>query len=66
MISREKTCAGKVDVGAALRAAGFVPTPRLWVTKDDLDLIMWMARKHGPRVNEIRAAAKAGNKGGPN
>lgn len=38
-----------------LRAAGYVPLPRLWVTQDELDVIMWMARKHADAVNAIRA-----------
>jgi hypothetical protein len=38
-----------------LRAAGYVPLPRLWVTQEDMDIIMWMAKKHEGAVNAIRA-----------
>lgn len=37
-----------------LRAAGYVPLPRLWVTQEDMDVIMGMAKKHEGAVNAIR------------
>ena len=37
-----------------LRAAGYVPLPRLWVTQEDMDVIIWMAKKHEGAVNAIR------------
>ena len=45
----------RTPVADALRAAGFVPTPRLWVTNDQLDVIMRMAKGNADVVNEIRA-----------
>lgn len=42
----------------ALRAAGFLPLPRLWVTKQDMELIQYMAKKHEAEVNRIRAEAR--------
>ena len=45
-----------------LRAAGYVPLPRLWVTQDDMDVIMWMARKHADAVNAIRAGGDLSDK----
>lgn len=48
----------------ALRAAGYVPIPRWWVTPDELDVISRMARNHDEHVNEIRGQAigKTGQK----
>jgi hypothetical protein len=43
----------------ALRAAGYIPLPRLWVTQDQLDLIIYMAKQNEDEVNRIRAAARA-------
>jgi hypothetical protein len=40
-----------------LRAAGYVPLPRLWVTQEDMDIIAWMAKKHEGAVNAIRGEA---------
>lgn len=46
-------------VGAmALRAAGFKPCPRVWLTDEQLDLVMYMARQNDVEVNRIRTAAK--------
>jgi hypothetical protein len=42
----------------ALRAAGFVPLPRWWVKREDLDLIEYMARQHESEVNSIRHEAR--------
>ncbi len=49
----------KSDPTAAhyLRAAGYVPLPRLWVKPEELSLIRDMALKHGPDVNRIRSKA---------
>ena len=41
----------------ALRAAGSVPLPRWWVTKEQLDLIEYMIRENSAEVNRIRAEA---------
>lgn len=42
----------------ALRAAGFVPLPRLWVTPDQLDAVMRMAEGNRDVVNDIRGKAR--------
>lgn len=47
----------KSESAIALREAGFVPLPRLWVKKEDLDLIYFMAQKYSDEVSEIRAEA---------
>lgn len=41
----------------ALRAAGFKPLPRWWVTQEQLDLIEYMIRDNAAEVNRIRAEA---------
>jgi hypothetical protein len=44
----------------ALRAAGYVPLPRLWVRQEELDQIRGIAGRHADQVNAIRAAASPG------
>lgn len=44
----------------ALRAAGYTPCPRLWLTDEQLDLVFYMARQNADEVNRIRAEANAG------
>lgn len=39
----------------ALRAAGYKPLPRLWVTQEQLELVIWMASKNLDDINRIRA-----------
>lgn len=39
----------------ALRAAGYIPLPRLWVTQEQMDLIAYMAKQNEVDVNRIRA-----------
>lgn len=41
----------------ALRAAGYLPLPRYWVTREQMDLILWMARQNEPEVTRIRVEA---------
>ena len=41
----------------ALRAAGYIPLPRWWVTKEQLDLIEYMIRDNAAEVNRIRQEA---------
>ena len=41
----------------ALRAAGYKPLPRWWVTQEQLELIEYMARQNAEDVNRIRAEA---------
>lgn len=43
----------------ALRAAGYVPLPRWWVTREQMELIEYMARQNEAEVNRIRAEANA-------
>lgn len=43
----------------ALRAAGYKPLPRWWVTQEQLDLIAYMIRDNAEEVNRIRNQANA-------
>jgi len=52
----------KSPAAQALRAAGFVPLPRLWVTEDQLDAVIRMAKGNAGTVNSIRAAADTRHK----
>jgi hypothetical protein len=45
----------------ALRAAGYKPCPRWWLTDEQLDLVAYMARQNAEDVNSIRHAANKGN-----
>ena len=47
----------KSPAAQALRAAGFVPLPRLWVTQAQMDEIANTARQNADTVNAIRAKA---------
>lgn len=51
-------------VGAALREAGFVPLPRLWVRREELRGIISIATKHADEINAIRASIWDGEKPG--
>ena len=44
----------------ALRAAGYKPCPRLWLTDEQLDLLVYMANQNADEVNRIRAEANRG------
>lgn len=41
----------------ALRAAGYLPLPRYWVTREQMDLIMYMVRQNEEDVTRIRVEA---------
>lgn len=41
----------------ALRAAGYLPLPRFWVTRDQMELVVYMAMQNEDEVNRIRAEA---------
>jgi hypothetical protein len=41
----------------ALRAAGYKPCPRWWLTQEQLDLLEYMAKQNEVEVNRIRRAA---------
>lgn len=43
----------------ALRAAGYRPAPRVWLTDEQLDLLMYMAKQNEAEINRIRAASRA-------
>lgn len=45
-------------VAWALREAGYKPAPRVWLTEEQMDLLMYMARQNGDDVNRIRAEAR--------
>jgi len=47
----------KSPAAKALRAAGYLPLPRLWVTRDQMDAIAAMAKQNADAVNAIRAEA---------
>jgi coproporphyrinogen III oxidase-like Fe-S oxidoreductase len=49
----------KSKAAIALRAAGYFPLPRLWVTNEQMDLIVYMAKQNEAEVNRIRAEANA-------
>lgn len=42
----------------ALRAAGYKPLPRLWVTQEQMDLVQWWASQNAAEVNRIRREAQ--------
>lgn len=42
----------------ALRAAGFKPCPRWWLTAEQMELVAYMARQNEDIVNQIRAEAQ--------
>ncbi len=41
----------------ALRAAGYKPCPRWWLTQDQMELVEYMARQNADEVNRIRNEA---------
>ena len=41
----------------ALRAAGYLPCPRLWLTAEQMALVEYMAKQNAEDVNRIRAEA---------
>jgi hypothetical protein len=45
-------------VAERLRAMGYTPLPRLWVTNEELELILHMAKRHGAVVNGVRVKTK--------
>lgn len=42
----------------ALRAAGYKPCPRLWLTEEQMELVAYMALQNADEVNRIRAEAQ--------
>ena len=47
----------KSKAAQALRAAGYKPCPRWWLTVEQLELVEYMARQNEAEVNRIRAEA---------
>jgi hypothetical protein len=43
----------------ALRLAGFVKSPNFWVTREQYELILWMAQQNLPEINRIKAEEKS-------
>lgn len=41
----------------ALRAAGYKPCPRWWLTEEQMELVAYMASQNSAEVNRIRAGA---------
>lgn len=41
----------------ALRAAGYKPCPRWWLTDEQMELVAYMAAQNSDAVNQIRAEA---------
>lgn len=42
---------------AALRAAGYKPCPRWWLTAEQMELVEYMAKQNEAEVNRIRSEA---------
>ena len=47
----------KSPAGKALRAAGYKPCPRWWLTDEQMELVAYMARQNADDVNKIRGEA---------
>ncbi len=41
----------------ALRAAGYKPCPRWWLTAEQMELVEYMAKQNEAEVNRIRSEA---------
>lgn len=48
----------KSPAAQALRAAGYKPCPRWWLTAEQLELVEYMARQNEKDVNRIRSEAQ--------
>lgn len=57
-----KTPPTNYGVSEALRAAGFVRLPAWWVTREDLQVIHWMAHRHEEEINRIRREVRGSAK----
>ena len=49
----------KSPAAEALRAAGYKPCPRWWLTDEQMDILAYMARQTADDVNRIRGEANA-------
>lgn len=50
------------NVARTLRARGYVPLPRLWVKREELEAILEIAFSHKDEVNKVRAQARIADK----
>ena len=50
---------GDSPAARALRAAGYVKLPGLWVTQEQYDLAIYMAQQNKPHVDRIKEQASA-------
>lgn len=48
----------KSPAAKALRAAGYKPCPRWWLTEEQMELVAYMAAQNADEVNRIRAEAR--------
>jgi len=48
----------KSPAAKALRAAGYKPCPRWWLTEEQMELVAYMAAQNSNDVNRIRAEAR--------
>lgn len=48
----------KSPAAKALRAAGYKPCPRWWLTEEQMELVAYMAAQNADDVNRIRAEAR--------
>lgn len=46
------------SVAGALRAAGYAPCPRWWLTQEQMDLVAYMAEQNAAEVNRIRGESR--------
>lgn len=49
---------GDSPAARALRAAGYVKLPGLWVKEEERQLVIFMAEKHLPEINAIKRRAE--------
>lgn len=60
-LSRLEKTQGSIYYGVsadALRKAGYRRLPLMWVTQEELELVLYMAKKHEEDVNRIRTQAR--------
>lgn len=50
----------KSEGAQRLRAAGYKPAPRVWLTEEQFDLLMYMAKQNEAEVNRLRSGRDLG------
>ena len=50
----------KSEGAQRLRAAGYKPAPRVWLTEEQLELLMYMAKQNEAEVNRLRSGREPG------